>query len=150
MPDEIWTAVLSVYDGVWGDGPYGGIERKKLALTSRFFAREWRMHADSRPPPPAAGVLPLPEAEEWDDYMCCECGRWWPCFVPLDEALLDPWGYALKQSTVRTARDWLARADPAWDWHPAQEDTRTDMEAVVEQGWGVRVWGLLGRMATAR
>ena len=29
-------------------------------------------------------------------------------FEPLSEALTDPWGHALKMSTVRTARNWLA------------------------------------------
>ena len=44
--------------------------------------------------------------EEPEDYRCCECGCWVPEWTALD-GLPDPWGYAMKMSTVRAARAWL-------------------------------------------
>ena len=64
-----------------------------------------------------------------------------PEWTPLD-GLWDPWGYALKMSTVRAARTWLASYDPAgpWAWHPVEEETRENMELVVAR-WPGEVCG---------
>ena len=76
----------------------------------------------------------MPEPpDEPDDYFCCECGRWVPEYVALDRALLDPWGYALKKSTMRMALNWLAERISAseWDWHPVEIEMRRDMRATI-------------------
>ena len=66
------------------------------------------------------------EQVEEDDYMCCECGTWVPAFAVLDERLRDPWGNALRQTTVDHARTFirmvLESGPGGWDW-----------------GWGVPV-----------
>ena len=63
---------------------------------------------------------------------CCECGCWVPEWTALD-GLPDPWGYAMKMSTVRAARAWLATYDPEgpWAWHPQQVEMKADMDFVV-------------------
>ena len=65
--------------------------------------------------------------------MCCECGQWVPDWTALN-GLTDPWGYALKLSTVRIARHWLATVDHGdpFGWHPAHIETQQSFEAVVE------------------
>ena len=66
------------------------------------------------------------EQVEEDDYTCCECGTWVPAFAVLDERLRDPWGNALRQTTVDHARTFirmvLESGPGGWDW-----------------GWGVPV-----------
>jgi len=117
-------------------GAYGGISARRAAGVGRVFAHAARTHEDGVPPTHAAVPVTPPRADEPDDYMCCECGRWWPCFEPLSEAFTDPWGHALKMSTVRTARDWLANAaapeDAEWGWHPVYQETYRDMTDVVD------------------
>ena len=58
--------------------------------------------------------------------MCCECGTWVTAFAVLDERLRDPWGNALRQTTVDHARTFirmvLESGPGGWDW-----------------GWGVPV-----------
>jgi hypothetical protein len=117
-----------------------------------------REHEDNVVPVSAAGAVDgseFSEPEESDDYMCCECGGWTRANEVIDETIIDPWGYALReltQSTVAHARRWLAaEAGPAgdgWAWHPVQVEVRRDFRAVLA-ACGVAgrcVWGVLGGM----
>jgi hypothetical protein len=139
-----------------------GVAARRLASVARLFAELALAHEDNNvpPAPPAIpGAEPDdPEAtwdyawyglafngaggpEEPEDYRCCECGCWVPEWTELD-GLPDPWGYAMKMSTVRTARAWLATYDPEgpWAWHPQQVEMKRDMDLVVER-WPGEVCG---------
>ena len=124
---------------------------QRSSIVARYAAalsrdcREWaRTHEDLNVPegvgatPPAAGGG---QPVEPDDYMCCECGAWTPSYTPL-EGITDPWGYEIKWSTVRNARDWLDLHSPDWPWawHPVDIDVRGDMERVVAS-WPGNVCG---------
>ena len=147
-------------------GQTSGIGARRLASVSRLFAALALAHEDNNTPPappaePAAEAEPAdPEAtwsygmyghglaqngmggpEEPEDYRCCECGHWVPEWTKLD-GLPDPWGYAMKMSTVRAARTWLATYDPEgpWAWHPQQVEMKADMDFVVAS-WPGEVCG---------
>ena len=137
----------------------GGIAARRLAGVARIFVALAAEHEDNMTPddaPPADEPYD-PEAtwpytyllalngvggpDEPEDYRCCECGCWVPEWTALD-GLTDPWGYAMKMSTVRAARAWLATYDPEgpWAWHPQQVEMKADMD-FVDASWPGEVCG---------
>ena len=77
-------------------------------------------------------------AAEIERFRCCECGRWPDMSEPLDEGLLDPWGYPMTGSGAREARIWLEGqaweqvVDPQWAAHPVMVETVAEMGRYVE------------------
>ena len=119
---------------------------------NRLFCEGWRAHADwvvpevAQQPLTSAGAGPSDYADHrgehftattvspvnWDDYRCCECGRWAPANVPLDERILNPEYMPLRQAEVTAARAWIRHAAGILDDMPAASvATAWEMHAVV-------------------
>ena len=119
---------------------------REMASVCRLFRELWVGHEDWIVPeapvhiegaesPVWGGHDPLSGPEEPDDYMCCECGRWVPGYVPLHESVTNPWGYPLVRTTVTMAEKFFLNHpdSEAWQhgWHPGEVETRQDMAAVL-------------------
>ena len=119
LPDDLWRMVFSVHcDGL--------LRARRAASVSRMIAEIARTHEDTVCGGEGGAVVVDREKWEEDDYICCECGTCVPAFAVLDEQLRDPWGNALRRTTVDHARTFirmvLESGPGGWDW-----------------GWGVPV-----------